>query len=57
VLASGKSQFEPVDTNSTADGRQRNRRTEIILAPKLDELMQLIQQNKSAAGAISSSSQ
>ena len=57
VLASGKSKFEPVDTNSTADGRQRNRRTEIILAPKLDELMQLIQQNKGAAGAISSSSQ
>ena len=57
VIASGKSRFEPVDTNSTADGRQRNRRTEIILAPKLDELMQLIQQNKAGTGAISSSSQ
>ncbi|HVK96690.1 MAG TPA: OmpA family protein [Flavisolibacter sp.] len=44
VTASGRSYFEPVDTNSTAEGRQRNRRTEIILAPKLDQLMQLLQQ-------------
>jgi chemotaxis protein MotB len=45
VTASGKSKFEPVDGNDTPEGRQRNRRTEIILAPKLDELMQLLQQN------------
>jgi len=45
VTASGRSKFEPVDTNTTSDGRQHNRRTEIILAPKLDELMQLLQQN------------
>jgi chemotaxis protein MotB len=45
VIASGKSKFEPVDSNETPEGRQRNRRTEIILAPKLDELMQLLQQN------------
>jgi chemotaxis protein MotB len=45
VLATGHSQFEPVDENSTPEGRQKNRRTEIILAPKLDELMQLLQQN------------
>lgn len=44
VTASGRSKYEPVDANTTADGRQRNRRTEIILAPKLDELMQLLQQ-------------
>jgi chemotaxis protein MotB len=43
VTASGRSLFEPVDSNGTADGRQRNRRTEIILAPKLDQLMQLLQ--------------
>ena len=43
VTASGRSKFEPVDDNATAEGRQRNRRTEIILAPKLDELMQLLQ--------------
>jgi chemotaxis protein MotB len=45
VTASGKSKYEPVDANTTAEGRQRNRRTEIILAPKLDELLQLLQQN------------
>jgi chemotaxis protein MotB len=43
VTASGRSKCEPVDANQTAEGRQRNRRTEIILAPKLDELMQLLQ--------------
>ena len=45
VTASGRSKYEPVDTNLSPEGRQRNRRTEIILAPKLDELMQLLQQN------------
>src|SRR5215207_1313831 len=43
VTASGRSKYEPVDTNDTPEGRQRNRRTEIILAPKLDQLMQLLQ--------------
>ena len=43
VTASGRSKFEPVESNSTAEGRAKNRRTEIILEPKLDELMQLIQ--------------
>lgn len=44
ITASGKSKYEPVDTNETAEGRQHNRRTEIILAPKLDQLLQLLQQ-------------
>jgi chemotaxis protein MotB len=46
VTASGRSYFEPVDTNSTPEGRARNRRTEIILAPKLDQIMQLLEQTK-----------
>ena len=46
VTASGRSFFEPVDTNSTPEGRQKNRRTEIILAPKLDQIMQLLEQTK-----------
>jgi chemotaxis protein MotB len=45
IIASGRSKFEPVDTNDTPEGRQRNRRTEIILAPKLDQLMHLLQKN------------
>jgi chemotaxis protein MotB len=43
ITASGRSQYEPIDDNATPEGRARNRRTEIILAPKLDQLMQLIQ--------------
>lgn len=46
VTASGRSYFEPVDTNSTPEGRQRNRRTEIILAPKLDQIMELLEQSR-----------
>lgn len=49
VTASGRSRYEPVDTNATPEGRARNRRTEIILAPQLDELMRLLEQSPSAA--------
>lgn len=45
VTASGRSYYEPIDSNSTPEGRARNRRTEIILAPKLDELMRLLEQS------------
>lgn len=44
ITASGHSQYDPVDTNSTEEGRAHNRRTDIILAPNLDELYQLINQ-------------
>lgn len=50
VTASGRSQFEPVDSNSTPEGRARNRRTEIILSPKLDELMRLLETPATPAG-------
>lgn len=43
VTASGKGEFMPRATNTTAEGRALNRRTEIILSPKLDELMQMLQ--------------
>jgi len=43
VVASGRSKYEPVDANETPEGRSRNRRTEIILSPKLDELMKLLE--------------
>jgi chemotaxis protein MotB len=44
IIASGHSQYDPVDTNTTPEGRAKNRRTEIILIPKLDELYRLIEQ-------------
>ncbi|HSZ35308.1 MAG TPA: OmpA family protein [Puia sp.] len=42
LVASGKSQYDPVETNSTPEGRTQNRRTDIILSPKLDELFKLL---------------
>jgi chemotaxis protein MotB len=41
LTASGRSQYLPVDENSTSDARQKNRRTEIILTPDLTELYRL----------------
>ncbi|GAB1451480.1 OmpA family protein [Draconibacterium sp.] len=45
LTASGKGEFWPRATNETAEGRASNRRTEIILSPKLDEIMQLLKAN------------
>jgi len=42
VIASGRGEYFPIATNEDADGRQKNRRTEIILSPKLDELWNLL---------------
>ena len=42
LTASGKGEFFPKADNDTPEGRARNRRTEIILSPKLDELMKLL---------------
>ncbi len=43
LTASGKGEFFPVADNQTTEGKAKNRRTEIILSPKLDELFKLIQ--------------
>jgi chemotaxis protein MotB len=44
VIASGRSQFYPVADNGTTEGRAKNRRTEIILSPNLNELFKLLNQ-------------
>ena len=43
LVASGRGEFLPVDSTGTAEAKQKNRRTEIILTPRLDELYQLLE--------------
>jgi len=43
VTPSGRSEYVPVDEGKTSEARQKNRRTEIILTPKLDELFQILE--------------
>lgn len=45
LLASGRGEFMPVDPAKTSEARQKNRRTEIILTPKLDELFRILETN------------
>ena len=45
LSASGRSEYLPLDENNTPEARAKNRRTEIILTPNLDQLFQLIQGN------------
>ncbi|MDE6098955.1 MAG: OmpA family protein [Muribaculaceae bacterium] len=42
LTAGGRGEYNPVATNNTADGRQLNRRTQIIITPSLDQFMDLI---------------
>lgn len=44
ITATGRSEFHPVKSNDTADGRAANRRTEVILSPDLKELYKLLNQ-------------
>jgi len=42
ITASGRALYDPLSENESAEGRAKNRRTEIILAPRLNELYQLV---------------
>ncbi len=44
MTATGKGQYQPLGENTSAEGRSKNRRIEIVLSPKLDELYDLIKQ-------------
>ena len=46
IIAAGRGESLPVASGKTSEARAKNRRTEIILTPKLDELMQLMQGQK-----------
>lgn len=43
LTAAGRGEYNPIADNTTAAGKQRNRRTQIIITPKLDQFMDLIE--------------
>ena len=45
LTAAGRAEFFPIDSNKTKEARAKNRRTEIILTPKLDELLKVLEAN------------
>lgn len=45
LTAAGRSEYLPIDKASTPEARKKNRRTEIILTPKLDELFKVLESN------------
>jgi len=45
LTAAGHGEFMPVDPSKTTEARTKNRRTEIILTPKLDELFKILETN------------
>lgn len=42
IVPSGRGEYLPIADNETTEGRSKNRRTEIIIAPKLDELLKIL---------------
>jgi len=45
IIAAGRSKYQPVVDSKAPDARRKNRRTEIILSPKLDELFKILEAN------------
>jgi len=45
ILPCGRGEFKPVDVNTSAEGKARNRRTEIIMAPRLDKLFKMLEES------------
>ncbi|WP_456460549.1 OmpA/MotB family protein [Lutibacter sp.] len=43
LVAAGRSEYKPLESNDTVEGRARNRRTRIVLMPKLDQFFNLLE--------------
>jgi len=44
LIAAGRSEYVPLQSNATAEGRSANRRTRIVILPKLDEFFDILEQ-------------
>ena len=47
MAAAGRSEYKPVESNDTADGKAANRRTRIVILPQLDQFFKLLERPKS----------
>ncbi len=43
IIAAGRSEYQPLTSNSTADGKAANRRTRIVILPQLDQFFKLLE--------------
>ena len=50
VTASGRAFFDPIDLGTSEDAKSRNRRTEIILTPRLSDIIEFLQAGQESAG-------
>lgn len=48
LIAAGRSEYLPLASNDNADGRSRNRRTRIVILPKLDQFFNILEQKPEA---------
>jgi len=49
LIAAGRSEYLPLASNDTTEGRSRNRRTRIVILPKLDQFFDILEQKPDAA--------
>ncbi|MGE7774195.1 OmpA family protein [Chitinophaga sp. NPDC101104] len=57
LTAGGRGEYNPIASNDSEDGRSRNRRTQIIITPKLDQFMELIDKAPEKADSVSPTGQ